>query len=491
MSDDDRSRTPETGARPRVVRRIGRALALVLLVVGGLAAAPAPSDEAATAKYFASIRNQPAMLLVFLREMPKGGDLHNHLSGAIYAESYLRWAADDGLCVLMETMTLVPPPCTDKSSGRPPATAVFADSALYSQAIDAMSMRNWNPALNGHDHFFATFSRFGLASGRTGDMLAEVAARAAAEHVAYLELMVTTTGAVVGRVSSGTTLDRAHPDFPGLRDHLLAAGLRDAVTAEATQRIEAAEARERDLLRCGAPDADPGCRVALRYLVQVARAGQPASVFAQMLAGFELATREPRIVALNLVQPEDDPTAIGDFTLQMKMLDFLQPLYPSVKITLHAGELADGLVPPESLRFHIRQSVELGHARRIGHGVDVMHEDDALALLKEMAARKVLVEIALTSNDVILGVRGKGHPLHAYLTHGVPVALVTDDAGVSRSSLTLEFLKGVEDQGLDYLTLKKMVRNSIEYSFADAATKTRLHTELDAAFRAFERTRNR
>ncbi len=46
-----------------------------------------------------------------------------------------------------------------------------------------------------------------------------------------------------------------------------------------------------------------------------------------------------------------------------------------------------GLVPPEGLRFHIRQAVELGYAQRIGHGVDVMYEDDAPALLKEMAAK--------------------------------------------------------------------------------------------------------
>ena len=158
-----------------------------------------------------------------------------------------------------------------------------------------------------------------------------------------------------------------------------------------------------------------------------------------------------------------------------------------MKITLHAGELTDGLVPPETLRFHIRESVRIAHASRIGHGVDVMHEDEALALLREMAARQVLVEIALTSNDAILGVRGKQHPLRTYLKYGVPVALVTDDAGVARSSLTLEFRKAVEEQGLDYLTLKRMVRNSIEFTFADEPTKKRLRSDLEAAFRAFER----
>jgi adenosine deaminase len=72
------------------------------------------------------------------------------------------------------------------------------------------------------------------------------------------------------------------------------------------------------------------------------------------------------------------------------------------------------------------------------------------------------------------------------LKYGVPVALVTDDAGVSRSALTLEYRKAVEEQGVDYRTLKRMARNSIDYCFADAATKRRLRANLDAAFAAFE-----
>src|SRR3989442_7364326 len=153
--------------------------------------------EAATARKFAALRTQPLALEAFLREMPKGGDLHNHLSGAIYAESYLRWAADDNLCVATATMSIVVGAC-DAAGGRPPASAVLQSSALYGQAIDAMSMRNWDRSLNGHDHFFATFGKFGPASNKTGDMLAEVSARAAAEHVSYLELMLTPDGGMSG-----------------------------------------------------------------------------------------------------------------------------------------------------------------------------------------------------------------------------------------------------------------------------------------------------
>jgi len=448
-------------------------------------AAPQPGPAAAertTARYFASIRNNPPLLLAFLSAMPKGGDLHNHLSGSIYAESYLRWAADDNLCVATATMSIVAGTC-DAQAGRPPASAVIQNAPLYSQAIDAMSMRNWDPHVNGHDHFFATFGKFGPPSSKIGEMLAEVAARAAAEHVNYLELLVTTDGGL--STQNGAAAGWSN-DFPRLREKLLGAGFADVVTAS-SKRLDEAEARERELLRCATPQADAGCRVTLRYMWQVARATPPEIVFAQMLAGFEIASHDARVVGVNLVQPEDAPIAVRDFALHMKMLAYLGTQYPRVPLSLHAGELAEGLVPPEAMRFHISESVRTAGARRIGHGTAVMYEDAAIALLNEMAARRVLVEIALTSNDLILGVKGARHPLRTYLKYGVPVALVTDDAGVSRSTMTLEYRKAADEEGLAYAALKQLARNSLEYSFADPATKRRLRADLEAAYTAFER----
>jgi len=218
------------------------------------------------------------------------------------------------------------------------------------------------------------------------------------------------------------------------------------------------------------------------------RAAAPQAVFGDMLAGFEIAAADPRVVGVNLVQPEDDPLAVHDFRLQMSMLKFLHAQYPAVKIALHAGELTEGLVAPETLRFHMRESVRDGQASRIGHGAAVMYEDSPIALMRELAAKHVLVEVALTSNDVILGIRNRRHPLRTYLKFGVPVALVTDDAGVSRSSMTLEYRKAVEEHGIDYRTLKAMARNSIAYSFAEPTKKTQLRNDLETAFVAFERS---
>lgn len=440
-------------------------------------------SEAATARKLASIRNQPLALEAFLREMPKGGDLHNHLSGSIYAESYLRWAVEDNLCVVVATFTIAAAPC-DASGGRPPASAVVADANLYNQAIDALSMRHWPTNLNGHDHFFQTFARFGAVSGtRVGDTLAEVTSRAAAEHVSYMELMLTPDGGVSTRIARqvGWT-----PDVAQMRSKLLAAGWADVVS-QAKQRLDAFEARRNAVQKCGTPAADAGCLIVVRYVAQVGRATPPEEVFAQIMAGFEVSTSDPRVVGLNLVQPEDAPIAVRDFSLHMRMIDYLRPLYPKPHVTLHAGELANGLVAPEVLRFHVRESVEKGHAERIGHGTAAMQEDDPVGLMRELAAKKILVEINLTSNDMILGVKGNRHPLRTYLQYGVPVAISTDDYGVARSSHTLEFLKAVQEHNLDYPTLKRLARNSIDWAFADAPTKATLKSNLETAFRQFER----
>ena len=62
---------------------------------------------------------------------------------------------------------------------------------------------------------------------------------------------------------------------------------------------------------------------------------------------------------------------------------------------MHAGELVEGVVPPEGLRFHVRDSVEMAGAERIGHGVDTLNETNALELLNEMAKKTSWLRFAL------------------------------------------------------------------------------------------------
>ena len=443
-------------------------LLLIIACFGGVALAQSgASPEQRTSRYLDSIRRQPSLQLAFLREMPKGGDLHVHLSGALYAENLIDYAAGDNLCVDRTTAILIAPPCDDsceKYTSKPAIRCAYGDHVLYNSIVDAWSMRNWEPGEeSGHDHFFATFDKFSLATqNHIGDALAEAASRAAEDHLQYLELMHTADAVQSGQLGAKLGWN---DDFARMREKLLAGGLKGIVTATSKQ-LDDDESKMRSLLKCGTPEANSGCDVKIRYLYQVLRGLPREMVFAQILLGLELAQTDPRFVGLNLVMPEDWYVPMHDFELHMKMLDNLHGVYPRVRISLHAGELAMGLVPPEGLRFHIRDSVERGHAERIGHGVDVMNEDRPLDLLREMAQRKVLVEICLTSNDVILGVRGDDHPLLAYMKYGVPVALATDDEGVSRSDMTHEYLRAVQSyDSLGYKELKRMARMSLEHSF--------------------------
>ena len=454
---------------------------LVLAQDGRKAGPPTPaanaSEQRAT-RAFERARKRPLDLHAFLQEMPKGADLHMHLSGAVYAETFLAEAVSDKLCVNPVTLALAPNlGMTKEDAARPvcldpavPAARVLTDQHLYDALVDSFSMRGFvpTPGVTGHDQFFATFARFGGLKAHNGDWLDEVATRAAAQNEQYLEVMFTPGFSRAAKLGyqlgwpSADTISGAQ--LASLRDQLIANGLRDEIASDRKEIDEAFAARE-TREHCGQPTAAAGCSVKIRVIYQVLRAFPPQQVFAQTLLGFELASADPRVVGIDFVQPEDAYLAMSEYHRQMLMLDYLHGVYPKVHISLHAGELAPGMVPPAGLSFHIREAVELGHAERIGHGVDVMYEDRPRELLKEMAERHVMVEINLTSNDVILGVKANEHSLPSYRDAGVPVALSTDDEGVSRIDLTHEYARAAVDFGLSYLDLKKMARTGLEHSF--------------------------
>jgi adenosine deaminase len=441
--------------------RFSYLIAMLCALTLSTVAAYGQGDPAAR---LAEYRSSPPLLRAFLYRMPKGGDLHNHLSGAAYAEATIRAGAGAGLCVEPQTAQVSPPPCVEPR--RSFADAVH-DTTLNRAIVDSWSMRDFIPSsgLSGHDHFFAAFGRFGGAA-TMGDMAAEVVDRAARQRMRYVELMVTLQGTAVGTLADSVAQSQPwNGDDPAAFEAALRSSGIENLVAQASKDIDAIEQRVHDVLHCGTPQARPGCGMTVRWLQQVSRTMPPARVFAAALFGAILNRDEPRVVGLDFVAPEDDPVALADYTAQMKMLDYLHARLPQTKISLHAGELTLGLVRPEDLLFHIRQAVELGHANRIGHGVDVMYEDDPFGLLQEMARQRVAVEINLTSNAQILGVRGTAHPFPIYRAAGVPTVLSTDDEGVERVDRTNELQLAVTTYNLNWPTLVALERNTLEYAF--------------------------
>ena len=459
-------------------------LIILLLALSGTLQA----GERETRSYFEEVRDEPTLLRNFLYKFPKGGDLHNHLDGAVYAENFLDWATQDGVCVDLETYIMLPPPC-DSETGKPPVRDIRYNSGIVNPIIDALSVRNYERReVSGHNQFFSTFRRFFQAGlGHEGHMLAEASARAARQNIVYLELMQSYG------MAEARAIGDANKDFAADASLSEVAKNRDIEKlAEATiENLDRVEQQWRTQLACDTDQADPGCDVPVRYLAQVIRVFPRDQVLAQTLLAFRLIEKDPRYVGLNFVAPEDHPVTLRDYRWQMEIIGGLAEYFPEAKrgITLHAGEVVMGLVPPEDLGWHIRDAIEIAGARRIGHGIDIFYDPESTELMQQMAKQDILVEINLTSNDVILGIKGKQHPFNAYRKYNVPMTFSTDDEGVSRIDLTHEYQRAVETYDLSYADLKYFSRNALAYSFLQgdslfASTRDLRYVEQCAGMRA-------
>jgi adenosine deaminase len=431
-------------------------------------------EKAASDRYDA-ILGKPVELAAFLKAVPKGGDLHNHLTGAVYAETYLDWAKADGDCINSTTFAVVYPSQCSASTQPVPTSGAF-----YDQIVRAWSMKDFVPgAQTGRDHFFATFGKFGAVAGaHRDDDLADVLVRAADENQVYVETMFN-LGKNIGTLAAKVwTTPVTAADLPTIYDLVKADPTFDAQLALDVKAVNDAAAAYKSKLGCNGATPPAACKVGMRFVSQVARTGALDNLFGQLISAYEAAAQTPDLVAANLSSPEDDTTSLRNYDLHMEMLDFLNTKYTvpgtsPLHITLHAGELTPQYLPPgfeTANTFHVRAAVEKGHAERIGHGIDILSETDSSALMDDMAKKGVMVEVCLSSNDQILEVKGTKHPLSEYLKHKVPIALATDDQGVSRSSMAGEYMRAALDQKLKYGQLKTMARNSLEHAFLPGAS---------------------
>lgn len=388
-------------------------VAVALLLPAGVAVLAINWSVIATEMSLAAARENPAALRNFLYRMPKGGDLHVHLSGGVYAERYIDWAAADGLSLLVCNMTIVklpldkppPPPC-DKATDFVPMKNVAQDQAMRDRVVNAMSMRDFRPTAmepSGHDHFFVAFGKFSAVSGpHFADMVVDQLKYYSGQSAQYVELMTSFSG-----WDERQDMDKAVEAAKGYEAKLAAlskAGLAAFVDRKKTDLAKAVAEIEtkRD---CDSARTKPGCNVDYRFIAEVSRNSPSDDVFEQTAIAAALVRADPMVVAFNSVQAEDAEIARADYTEQMRIVAFLADNPPGaerVNVSLHAGELWLGLVPPDDLTFHIGEAVKIAGAERIGHGADLGFECDRDDLLKTMRERPVAVEINLTSNDQVL-----------------------------------------------------------------------------------------
>ena len=196
---------------------------------------------------------------------------------------------------------------------------------------------------------------------------------------------------------------------------------------------------------------------------------------AAMQRAFEFVNRNHDLwVGVNFAGREDNDKGYS--------LRFLEPLrrlrrtYSDVHLSLHAGESS-----APSRQIH--DTLLLG-AERIGHGINLLSDPETYLLMRN---GHTLIEINLISNKLLQYVPDlTQHPFPEYLRTGIPVCLNTDDPGAWDSNFTDEYFTAVTTYNLSWAEIVKLGRNSLEYSFAEPELKARLLQDYDAAMKKFE-----
>lgn len=440
---------------------------------------------------FAKVRQNKAQLRAFLQKMPKGAELHTHLSGSIAPKRLLELAAlskqyryfvripkgnfapDDANAYKFVALSESAVP-EDTNATLVPVTKLLkpqtaTERQQYATYRSAQMIAENEP--NPNNVFFnAVFARSDAVTGNPEiirQMLADKVKEASQHHLNYIEFMLspfpnTPVGASKGEEYKVINITSA-------REHL--SKLIDAVQT-ANQKLPENE------------------RVEVRLMLSFRRTS--SRLFTQLPIAFELAAANDAvgnaIAGINLVGNEysEDvqigqeiaaPSAIEDYILTLRRI------YPAVHLSIHAGERT-------KWDWHIRDSILLG-AERIGHGVNLEASPQPNAPeIVLMRRRGILIEACPISNNLLLKIPLAKHPFLKWLRMGIPVSLNTDDAGIFGSDITEEFARAVEAHpDLSWDELKQLARNSLEHAFVEDSTKAKLIQNWQTQMAAFETTK--
>jgi len=444
------------------------------------------------AVYLEGIRNNNAKLTAFMQQMPQGGDLHHHYTGSVYAETYLNYVIENDLFLNKNTLE-VRKQITPADDWTKFSALQKSELAAYKQKLmQKWSVKDYNGVSYPSDkQFFETFPAFGVAADETVKVgLVELKQRALSENVSYLETMFISVPCTVV-FSNEDALNAKLRSYSINKDEASAISFLDSLYTMLNAGVKKCGV---DFAKNTVENLHNGLKMddekfTIRYQTYVNRSREPIFLFKDILAAFFAAQESDLIVGVNIVAPEDGEVSMKDYWLHMVMFKYCGTRFKNVAYSMHAGELALGLVKPEELTWHINAAVNTAGTHRVGHGVDIAWEKNSYELLKKMATKPVPVEINLTSNEFILKIKGDQHPINLYRQFKVPMVISTDDAGVLRSNLTQQYvLLANRYPDITYKEIKRLVYNSIEYSFIeDDATKAKLKKDLDRRFVEFEK----
>ena len=457
--------------------RAGRSATAIVLVTASClmaiwsvaASAASPAIGSATSsdwfeKFKATASDKE--LYRFLYAMPKGGDLHNHISGSVMSGWWYEVALaqkEHGYRFYTKVRINNCRDFADNNFGYRPYLMLFNNimESTYNQLpdcekaeykrleeLDEKEKAAWvNSVTLSHDHegrdeFFQThwqrLDQLLYSPYLIAEILYKNMQAFGDEGLIYLETMLEAGGYF-------------KPDGSPISE--------DEAVAIFRKRLAQADAKKTG--------------VTVRFQESILRFVPSAE--AQLRASYDIVSRHRDLyVAVNMVGREDNDKGYPlRFTQTLREL---RHKYNNVRLSVHAGEVDE----PNS---HIRDTLMLG-ADRIGHGVNLISDPD---LLREMRHGPYLVEINLISNLLLEYVSDYAqHPFPEYLRLGIPVALSTDDRGMWDSNITDEFFVAVKEFNLSWDELLLLSRNSLQYSFVEDEIKTQLLKTYNSRIQKFQ-----
>lgn len=399
--------------------------------------------------------------------MPKGGDLHNHLSGAAFPEWWYELAlAQESRGYQYYTKVRINN-CREYGGNEfawQPYYLMFAnimeisyeqlsdcEKAEYKRLdqLDEEEKAAWlnsiklDKAHEGREEFFQThWQRLNALLFNPwiqAGILAKNVEAFGKEGVSYLELQVDVRGAVL---ADGTQMSS------------------NEVAAILRERL-----RQKDMLDTG---------VTVRFQLSLLRFTPNAEEQLRDIYKY-VHDNNDLFVAVNMVGREDNDK--GHPRRFLSTLRELRQQYGGVKLSIHAGEV-------DEPNAHVSETLLLG-ADRIGHGLNLITDDDTMRLMRH---GPYLVEINLISNLLLGYIQDYSqHPFPEYLRTGIPVALSTDDRGMWDSTMTDEFFVATTEFNLSWDEIKLLSRNSLAHAFVAPGVKQALLDDYDKKIERYER----
>lgn len=403
----------------------------------------------------------------FLYAMPKGGDLHHHMSGSALTEWLYEMALEQEANGYIYYTRVRIENCRAygiDAFGFNPYLLLFVNIQESSwqrlddcekreykrlQDLNELERTAWLNSMRldkhdeGRDEFFEThWQRMNDIYSNpyiSANNLVRNMQAFAAEGLMYMESMV------------------------GVRDYIQPNG--QPFTTDQVADIYRSRLQDKDALDTG---------VKVRFQLQLLRFLPNAEENLKEIYEFVFHNKD-LFVAVNMVGREDN-----DKGYPLRFLDTLRELrhqFHGVKLAIHAGEV-------DEPNFHVRDTLLIG-ADRIGHGVNLITDPDTMLLMRH---GPYLVEINLISNLLLEYVDDYSqHPFPEYLRTGIPVALSTDDRGMWDSNLTDEFFVAVKEFNLSWTEIVYLSRNSLSYSFTPDDVKTDLIKKFESRIARFEK----